>query len=66
MEFLDRLKIEKNELSDKIIRLQKFIESEKFENIGDNQQSLLIIQLSVMLSYESILNIRIIEIEKNL
>lgn len=58
--FLERLKIEKTELDEKIEKLTAFSNSEKFKDISSEQQSLLNIQLKIMESYSQILLERLV------
>lgn len=58
--FTDRLVIEYEELNKKIKKLTDFLDKEAIiDKIGDYQYSLLVVQQSVMISYEVILNKRI-------
>lgn len=59
MEFLDRLKIERLELSKKIDKLSSFLNSEDINKITKLQKSLLTIQLDAMYTYHTCLNERI-------
>jgi hypothetical protein len=61
--FKDRLIAESSELTDKIIKLEAFINSNNFINIEDIQQSLLKAQLFAMKTYSQILVDRIKFIE---
>ena len=58
--FLERLKVEKIELDEKIEKLTAFSNSDKFKDIDSKQQSLLNIQLKIMESYSQILLERLI------
>lgn len=58
-DFLERLKTEKNELQEKLIKLESFIVSAKFDDLAPVQQSLLKIQLYSMSTYSNCLNERI-------
>lgn len=58
--FLERLKVEKAELDEKIEKLTAFSNSDKFKDIDSKQQSLLNIQLKIMESYSQILLERLI------
>lgn len=62
--FIERLEVEKNELYDKIVKLEKFIYSPKFEEeLNENQKELLSKQYYHMQRYYNILMERL-EIEK--
>lgn len=58
-EFIKRLENEEDELNDKIIKLDSFMNSSGFTNIPYIQQTLLIIQLDAMRTYSSVLNARL-------
>ena len=58
-EFINRLKIEKEELGYKVDMLFNFIVSDNFEHISYIQQLLLPAQLSAMETYLTILEARI-------
>jgi hypothetical protein len=58
-DFKTRLVQERTELSDKVGKLDSFMNSESFSNIEVKQQELLRIQLHLMKSYEWVLNQRI-------
>ena len=62
--FLDRLKIEKTELFDKIIKLSNFIYSPKSTGLSQSNIILLNQQLKSMKDYCDILTIRIELLEK--
>ncbi len=57
-EFLIRVITEQNELYDKLTKLNKFIESEKFQSLDDENQRLLKMQSSAMSIYNDVLNMR--------
>lgn len=57
--FLDRLKTEKNELLDKVIKLGMFIVSDKVKELSDANVLLLKQQLEIMNAYLNIIIIRI-------
>jgi hypothetical protein len=61
--YTDRAKIEKAELHERMTRLEKFIRSENFDNLDDEEQSLLLGQFGAMLSYFHILKRRIAKAE---
>ena len=58
--FLERLKVEKIELDERIEKLTAFSNSDKFKDIDSKQQSLLNIQLKIMESYSQILLERLV------
>lgn len=59
-DWFERLLEELNELTGRIERLRAFMKTEKFENeLDDIQKNLLTTQLSAMVTYESILMLRI-------
>lgn len=55
--------IEKAELHERMTRLDKFIRSENFDNLDDEEQSLLLVQFGAMLSYLQVLKRRIAKAE---
>ena len=55
----DRMIIEVNELEDKISKLSTLLNTEKFNSLSDEHQSLLIKQDTVMKSYRDILRRRL-------
>lgn len=57
--FLDRLKIEEGELLEKLEKLSEFIDSEGFDNLDEENKSLLLIQVNTMAVYHEILTRRI-------
>ena len=57
--FLDRLKIEAEELAEKQSKLNNFIGTEKFKELRWEQQRLIEAQFGAMLSYLTILQVRI-------
>lgn len=61
--YTDRAKIEKEELQERITRLDKFIRSENFDNLDDEERSLLLGQFEAMLSYFHTLKMRIAKVE---
>lgn len=63
--FLDRLEIELTELSDKQDKLNKFFDTEIFEGLSEQEQTLLQAQFGAMLAYSQILVERI-RVEKEL
>lgn len=62
--FLDRLKIEKNELLDKVTKLAMFLNSDKVNDLSDANELLLKQQLEAMNTYLNILIIRTELLEK--
>ena len=58
-DFKNRLQIEHNELHEKIEKLQAFITGKKFAEVDSFQQDLLIVQLSCMTTYLSVLGMRL-------
>lgn len=55
MNHIERLKIGKEELQEKIIKLEQFIDSDRFEVIDERQKVLLKTQHSSMITYHFIL-----------
>ena len=55
----DRMIIEVNDLEDKISKLSAFLDTEKFNSLPDEHQSLLVKQNTVMKSYRDILRRRL-------
>lgn len=63
--FLDRLRIEHDELTERINKLDAFISSnEKFAELGHDDRVLLQAQLHIMAEYQHILSERIAKSEK--
>lgn len=58
-DFKTRLIIEKNDLTEKIVKLSAFLTSEGAKKIDDMQMELLEIQLHAMITYQNILTMRI-------
>jgi len=58
-DFIERLKDEKHALQEKTEKLDAFVNSEMFNSVSSKQQSLLVVQLSAMLTYGTILEERI-------
>lgn len=56
---LDRMRIERRQLNERIDRLRKFVESDKYKDITELQRYLLAGQLEHMEQYSDILNLRI-------
>lgn len=61
-DFKDRLKTEIEELSEKIGKLDSFINGENFKKVDDIQKPLLIIQSSAMQTYLTCLETRYINL----
>lgn len=59
MSALEKLKIEKTELDSKIERLATFMLTEDFESVGTVQEVLLKAQFQIMVSYSTVLDERI-------
>ena len=62
-DFKTRLINELNLLTEKVTKLTAFIEDDKFSNLNEKQQSLLEVQLSLMIGYSNILELRLSEPE---
>ena len=58
-DFKKRLIVERDELDDKIAKLEAFIGSPRFENLDDRNRKLLVAQRDAMRQYSGILNVRI-------
>lgn len=58
-DFIERMKVERDELSDRLNKLHAYIDSPQFDEIGKLPQSLLIKQSAHMQSYLDVLNKRI-------
>lgn len=58
-DFKKILIIERDELDDKITKLESFIGSPRFENLDERNRGLLIAQCGIMRQYSAILNMRI-------
>lgn len=58
--FKDRLTIEYAQLEERLGKLRVFIQSERFQNLDEEDRNLFVEQGKAMASYLSILNIRII------
>lgn len=59
-DYIYRMYIEGGELEERICKLGKFIESEKFDGLTEIQRHYLIIQLNAMKTYEEVLCARIV------
>jgi hypothetical protein len=55
----ERLLVERDELAEKIRRLQEFLISEDFRRLAVADRELLILQIDPMLQYMSVLNQRV-------
>lgn len=62
--FKDRLLVEKQELDDKYVKLESFLNSENFKKIDPIQMTLLNVQLHSMATYSQCLLERIAWLEK--
>jgi hypothetical protein len=62
--FLDRLKVEKNELLEKVTKLAMFLNSDKVDSLSDANELLLKQQFEAMNTYLNILIIRVELLEK--
>ena len=62
--FVERMQKEQDELDIKRVKLQEFIDSEKFKSLDEENQSLLCMQLNCMANYEMILERRLYLIRK--
>ena len=58
-----RIKKEKKELTEKVVDLEAFIESEDFKKVPEVHRGLLISQIGAMVSYANILETRIVDIK---
>lgn len=58
-DFKKRLVVERDELEDKLAKLEAFIGSTRFENLDERNRKLLVSQCDVMRQYSTILNVRI-------
>lgn len=58
-DFKKRLIVERDELDDKIAKLESFIESPRFKGLDKRNGELLIAQRDAMRAYSVILNVRI-------
>ena len=64
-DFKSRLLEERDQLQEKVTKLDAFMDTETFETISKRQQMLLSDQLSYMEDYLYILNARIEDLDKN-
>ena len=62
--FKDRLSIEETELHIKIEKLGVFVTTDAFDNINTLDRQLMTLQLSIMKSYQAILNARLAQLNK--
>ena len=58
-DFKKRLVVERDELDDKLAKLEAFIGSTRFENLDERNRKLLAAQRDAMRQYSTILNVRI-------
>lgn len=58
-DFKKRLIVEREELDDKLAKLEAFIGSPRFENLDERNRELLVSQCGAMRQYSDILNERI-------
>jgi len=58
-DFLDRLKVEHDELEEKVAKLDAFIGTEKFDTLPPYMQGLLVAQQGAMTTYLTLLVLRI-------
>lgn len=58
-DFKERLIVERDELDDKLAKLEAFIGSTRFENLDERNGKLLVAQRDAMRQYSTILNVRI-------
>ena len=65
-DFIERLRIEKQELDDKIGNLKAFMEGDEFKLLDRVQQSLMQVQSHAMLTYSQILFARIERLNRDL
>lgn len=64
-DFKLRLLEERDQLQEKVTKLDTFICSEAFKTVSDNQQNLLENQLIIMEDYLWLLNARLKDLDKN-
>ncbi len=57
--YIERLKIEHDELEEKIYKLNDFVDSEAFDELSERNQQLLVLQSQSMAQYRYILSIRL-------
>lgn len=66
-EYVERISKERDEIHERIEKLMKFIGSKKFNELHELHKRYILLQSSIMISYEHILNLRLhIEIADNL
>lgn len=58
-DFKERLKVEREELDSKIIKLGQFINNDKFKTLDDENRALLLLQHYMMNQYLEVLDKRI-------
>ena len=63
-EFTERLKNEALELNNRIEKLHNFLNSDKFIELTDYHQKLLVLQFNYMSDYSNVLSIRLELLEK--
>ena len=56
---IDILEVEQSELSNKIIKLLQFFDTDIFESLNSTDQSLLTTQYSAMVTYSDLLRLRL-------
>jgi len=62
--FKERLEQESKELSEKLTKLEGFINSEGWNTVDKNQRALLFIQVKAMETYSEVLEMRIIDLDR--
>ncbi len=63
MDFKERLKKEQEELKDKVIKLEAFLNSEGIQKLSNNQETMLRHQLLIMYPYIDILQMRMVDLD---
>lgn len=63
---LFNLRLERNDLSNKISALTKFRETEEWRKLSTAHKSLLDVQLEIMKSYAEVLTARLVDIKDNM
>ena len=58
-DFIDRMELELQELDDKLVKAQKFTNTDKFKALTGLEKQLLYIQISTMSTYGATLSTRI-------
>lgn len=64
-DFKSRLLEERDQLQERVTKLDKFLDSTIYETISEVQQELLLSQFEAMVDYLDILNARITDLDKN-